>query len=131
MWQSSSTSTEPATGCPVSAAAQGLADPLLYAGADFDFRSIWDRMRGEDHLEWTQVDERLGFWSVVKYHDADRVLRDAQTFTSERGTLLNILGVEDPAGGRQIAATDPPRHTIMRARLQRPSPSRRSSSNTT
>jgi cytochrome P450 len=47
------------------------------------------------------------------------VLRDPRTFTSERGTLLNILGVEDPAGGRQIAATDPPRHTIMRARLQK------------
>jgi cytochrome P450 len=56
---------------------------------------------------------------VVKYHDADQVLRDAATFTSERGTLLNILGVEDPAGGRQIAATDPPRHTVMRARLQK------------
>jgi len=27
--------------------------------------------------------------------------------------------VEDPAGGRQIAATDPPRHTVMRARLQK------------
>ncbi|OZV77373.1 cytochrome P450 [Micromonospora echinospora] len=107
----------PATGCPVSAAAQRLADPMLYTG--LGFRSIWAGMREEDHLEWTQVDERNGFWSVVRYHDADRVLRDAASFTSERGTLLNILGVEDPAGGRQIAATDPPRHTIMRARLQK------------
>lgn len=106
-----------ATGCPVSGAAQGLADPILYT--DLDFRSIWARMRDTDHLEWTQVDDRNGFWSVVTYEDADRVLRDARAFTSERGTLLNILGVEDPAGGRQIAATDPPRHTIMRARLQK------------
>ncbi|HUZ55213.1 MAG TPA: cytochrome P450 [Streptosporangiaceae bacterium] len=107
----------PAPGCPVSAAAQNLADPLLYT--DVEFRLIWDQMRAADHLEWTQVNERDGFWSVVRYDDADRVLRDTQTFTSERGTLLNILGVEDPAGGRQIAATDPPRHTIMRARLQK------------
>jgi cytochrome P450 len=106
-----------AAGCPVGPEAQALADPVLYTR--LDFRSIWARMRDADHLEWTRVDERNGFWSVVKYHDVDRVLRDPRSFTSERGTLLNILGVEDPAGGRQIAATDPPRHTIMRARLQK------------
>jgi cytochrome P450 len=99
-------------------ATRGLADPALYAEG-FEFRSIWARMRAADQLEWTQVSERDGFWSVVRYDDADRVLRDAKAFTSERGTLLNILGQEDPAGGRQIAATDPPRHTVMRARLQK------------
>jgi cytochrome P450 len=104
----------PPTGCPIG---PGLSDPLRYT--DLSFRSDWARMRRSDRLEWTQVNERTGFWSVVRYADVDRVLRDARTFTSERGTLLNILGMEDPAGGRQIAATDPPRHTVLRARLQK------------
>jgi cytochrome P450 len=106
-----------APGCPVTKAALGLAEPMLYS--EGDFRARWQELRAKDHLEWEQVDERNGFWSVVKYTDADAVLRDTTTFTSERGTLLSILGTEDPAGGRQIAATDPPRHTIMRARLQK------------
>ena len=110
------------TGCPVgitgpAGATPSISDPGLYT--ELGFRARWARMRERDELEWTQVDERNGFWSVVRYADVDRVLRDAGTFTSERGTLLNILGVEDPAGGRQIAATDPPRHTVMRARLQK------------
>ncbi|HEV2089230.1 MAG TPA: cytochrome P450 [Cryptosporangiaceae bacterium] len=103
--------------CPVGTAERGLADPLLYRS--LDFRSAWARMRDRDQLEWTQVDERTGFWSAVRYADVDHVLRDARTFTSERGTLLTVLGIDDPAGGRQIAATDPPRHTTMRARLQK------------
>jgi cytochrome P450 len=108
----------PTADCPLGTDALGLANPVLYADG-FEFRSIWARMRAADQLEWTQVSERDGFWSVLRYDDADRVLRDAKAFTSERGTLLNILGQEDPAGGRQIAATDPPRHTVMRARLQK------------
>lgn len=106
-----------APGCPVGESARNLAYPAYFT--ELDFRSVWAGMRGEDHLEWTQVDERNGFWSVVRYSDVDHVLRDADTFTSERGTMISILGVEDPAGGRQIAATDPPRHTVMRARLQK------------
>ncbi|MFJ3696184.1 cytochrome P450 [Streptomyces sp. NPDC090052] len=110
-------SAGPAAGCPVGAAAAGLAHSAAFT--EMGFRGVWARMREEDHLEWTQVDDHNGFWSVVTYADVERVLRDAAAFTSERGTMINILGVEDPAGGRQIAATDPPRHTVMRARLQK------------
>lgn len=106
-----------AAGCPVAPGAHDLSDPLLYA--EGDYRAAWDELRDLDHLTWHQVDDNRGFWSVLKYHDALDVLRDPRRFTSERGTLLNLLGAEDPAGGRQIAATDPPRHTAMRARLQK------------
>ncbi|GAA0495194.1 cytochrome P450 [Streptomyces olivaceiscleroticus] len=106
-----------APGCPMTAAARTVDDPVLYS--DGDYRSVWEELRDLDELSWTQVDDRNGFWSVVKFDDAHRVLHDAETFTSERGTMLCILGKEDPAGGRQLAATDPPRHTIMRSSLQK------------
>jgi len=50
--QPSSSVAESAAACPVSAAAQGLADPMLYA-AGFQFRSVWAGLRAADHLEWT------------------------------------------------------------------------------
>ncbi|WP_433389484.1 cytochrome P450 [Micromonospora sp. KLBMP9576] len=104
-----------AAGCPMGPG-RGLGEPELYR--DLGFRSVWSRLRAEEQLAWTPVG-KSGFWSAVRYADVDRVLRDCRTFTSERGTLLNLLGTEDAAGGRQIAATDPPRHTEMRARLQK------------
>ena len=104
--------------CPVTRTASfGVADPVLFS--DGDYRATWDYLRGLDRLTWHQVDARRGFWSVVKYADADQVLREWETFTSERGTMLDTLGSQDPAGGRQIPVTDPPRHSGMRARLQR------------
>jgi cytochrome P450 len=104
--------------CPVSHTASfGVADPVLFS--DGDYRATWAHLRELDRLTWQQVDARRGFWSVVTYEDADRVLRDYETFTSERGTMLDTLGTQDPAGGRQIPVTDPPRHTGMRARLQK------------
>ncbi|WNV84694.1 cytochrome P450 [Umezawaea sp. Da 62-37] len=106
-----------ASGCPVSGHALAVDDPLLYS--DGDFHSVWQELRELDRLSWKQVDDRRGFWSVVKFDDAHLVLRDPEMFTSERGTMLSMLGTEDPAGGRQLPATDPPRHSAMRASLQK------------
>ncbi|HEY4024040.1 MAG TPA: cytochrome P450 [Pseudonocardiaceae bacterium] len=94
-----------------------LADPRTYS--EGDPHAIWQAMRLRDPVRWQSVDGDLGFWSVTKYEDGSEVLRDHTTFTSQRGTLLNLLGKDDPAGGRQMAATDPPRHTRMRGPLQR------------
>ncbi|AEW99316.1 cytochrome P450 [Streptantibioticus cattleyicolor] len=94
-----------------------LVDPFLYS--DGDPHSVWHAMRRHDPVRWHPVGERLGFWSVTCYDDGDFVMRDHTCFTSQRGTLLNLLGTDDPAGGRQMAATDPPKHTRMREPLQR------------
>ncbi|QKG84614.1 cytochrome P450 [Kroppenstedtia pulmonis] len=93
-----------------------LTDPSLYSRENPHL--IWHAMRHRAPVHWQNVEEGLGFWSVTKYEDAVKVLKDHNHFTSERGTLLNLLGTEDPAGGRQMVATDPPRHTQIRRPLQ-------------
>lgn len=103
--------------CPMSASLPDLTDPRLYS--DGDPHEIFRRLREHDPVSLRRTPEGLSFWSVTKYHDADLVLRDHTIFTSERGTLLNILGTDDPAGGKQMAVTDPPKHTRMREPLQR------------
>ncbi|MEU3056962.1 cytochrome P450 [Streptomyces griseus] len=105
------------SGCPVRNGGIDLVDPMLYS--DGDAPAMWRRLRAMDTLHWQQVDDENGFWSVVAYDDADRVLRDWAVFTSERGTLVDLLGHDDPAGGRQLAVTDPPRHSEMRGRLHK------------
>jgi cytochrome P450 len=112
----SETSTAEAR-CPIHPGRPDLVDPVLHA--DGDAHEIWRAMRGVNELGWQQVDAERGFWSVVTFEDAEFVLRDHAMFTSERGTLLDLLGTDDPAGGRQLAVTDPPRHTAMRTRLQK------------
>ena len=104
-------------GCPVHAGPADLVDPVLYSSGDA--YPVWEQMRDADELSWTQVGRDTGFWSVVTYHEADRVLRETDAFTSERGTMLDLLGTDDPVGGRQLAATDPPQHAKMSARLKK------------
>jgi cytochrome P450 len=84
-----------------------------------DPHAIWHAMRAREPVHWQQVDEKLGFWSATTHEDVTRVLRDHNSFTSEHGTLLNLLGRKDPASRQQLPATDPPRHTKMRSPVQR------------
>lgn len=98
--------------------AADLADPFTFR--DGDPHAIWAAMRDRDPVHWhPPVGDRIGFWSVTRYRDVEAVLRDHRAFTSEGGTLLTLLGQPDPASRQQLSATDPPRHTHMRAPLQR------------
>lgn len=93
-----------------------LRDPALYRHGDP--HAVWHVMRERDPVHWQRVGDS-GFWSVTRYRDIETVLRDHRTFTSEGGTLLSLLGQGDPASRQQLSTTDPPRHTEMRAPLQR------------
>jgi cytochrome P450 len=108
--------------CPADAAevdldSVDLADPSLYAQGDP--HPIWRAMRLRDPVRWQPAGGDLGFWSVTTHELGAWVLRDSATFTSERGTVLNLLGKPDPAAGKQLAATDPPRHRRMREPLRK------------
>lgn len=93
-----------------------LYDPRLYAHGDPHL--AWHTLRHEQPIFWQELADGRGFWSVTKHDDCRRVLGDHTSFTSERGAILKMLGTRDPAGGHQMAVTDPPRHTHVRRPLQ-------------
>ncbi|MEU6979146.1 MULTISPECIES: cytochrome P450 [unclassified Streptomyces] len=109
--------TRPAEQKPVDLKDFDLVDPHEHGVGDP--HAIWHAMREREPVCWQQVDERLGYWSATTFEDVTKVLKDHRVFTSEHGTLLNLLGKKDPASRKQLPATDPPRHTKMRSPVQR------------
>lgn len=95
-----------------------LADPDLYGYGEP--HAVFDALRRHDPVHWQPPGDGPGFWSVTRHDDAVAVLTDPQTFTSERGTLVGMAGRDDPASGRQMAVTDPPRHSLLRRAQGRP-----------
>lgn len=75
---------------------------------------VWQTLRAERPVCWHALPGGDGFWAVTRYPDVRRVLRDHGTFTSERGTALDLIGQPDPAAGLMMHATDPPRHRELR-----------------
>ncbi|CRK56748.1 putative cytochrome P450 hydroxylase [Alloactinosynnema sp. L-07] len=109
--------TRPTGQEPIDLDTVDLVDPALHG--EGDPHAIWHAMRERDPVHWQWVAPGLGFWSATKFDHVTRVLRDHHVFTSEHGTLLNLLGKKDPASGQQLPATDPPKHTRMRSPIQR------------
>ncbi len=95
-----------------------LFDPAFYATGDP--HPVWATMRASAPLHRQVLADGREFLSVTRHHDACRVLGNHQEFTSERGTILNQLGRGDPAAGKMLVSTDPPRHAELRQPLNRP-----------
>ncbi|MFF2010088.1 cytochrome P450 [Streptomyces sp. NPDC058195] len=89
-----------------------LLDGSLYT--DGDPHAVWTDMRRRAPVHQQVVPDGRAFWSVTRYRDVNDVLRDHTRFTSRRGTLLSVLGAEDPAADKMMAASDPPVHSMMR-----------------
>ena len=80
---------------------------------------VFAELRETDPLHWSDEESpNHGFWSVTQYHDIVRVLRDPETFTSERFTNLEEVDAEQEEARRSLLETDGARHRALRRLLQ-------------
>ncbi|BFU46067.1 cytochrome P450 [Krasilnikovia sp. MM14-A1004] len=94
-----------------------LADPLTHIGDGA--LPLFQRLRREQPVAWHPPrGARRGFWSVTRYADVVAVCRDADTFGSTGGNVMDtLLHSGDSAAGRMLAVSDGPRHAGVRRLL--------------
>ena len=90
-------------------------DPYSFE-IDADPHPVWRRMRDEAPL---YRNDKYDFWALSRFDDVESGLVDWQTYSSARGTVLELLrsGVKIPPG--IILFEDPPLHDAHRALLAR------------
>lgn len=107
--------TAPSADALVSLDGVDLCNPAVFrAGCQ---HAVWQTMRFHAPVCWQTAPNGTGLWSVTRYADCERVLREHQTFSSEHGTILSSVGVGDAASGETMTVTDPPRHSQLRKPL--------------
>ncbi|MCR9096428.1 MAG: cytochrome P450 [bacterium] len=93
---------------------------LRYDPYDFDIDAnphpVWKRLRDEAPL---YRNDEYDFWALSRYEDVSAGLVDWETYSSARGSVLELIrsGVEIPPGS--ILFEDPPLHDAHRALLAR------------
>ena len=81
---------------------------------------LFDELRANSPVHWSEEDSpNQGFWSLTKYHDIVGVLRDTDTFSSQRGGAnLEELDQEQLDARRSMLETDGVRHRSLRRLMQ-------------
>jgi cytochrome P450 len=83
---------------------------------DADPYPIWRRLREEQPVYYN---DRYDFYALSRFDDIERALVDWRTYSSAKGTLLEVIrsGMEIPPGS--IIFEDPPGHALHRGLLSR------------
>ena len=76
---------------------------------------VWRRLRDEQPV---YRNERHDFWALSRYADVEAAFKDPATYSSSRGTVLEIMGTEMGASG-SVIFMDPPDHTALRSLVSR------------
>ena len=90
-------------------------DPYDF-GIDADPYPIWQRMRDEQPLYYN---DKHGFYALSRYADVERGLVDVKTYSSARGTLLELIKADFEIPPGSIIFEDPPTHDLHRGLLSR------------
>lgn len=82
--------------------------------------TAFDELRMTAPVHWDDEDApNHGFWSLTRYHDIVTVLRDTETFSSERGGVnLEELDEEQIEARKSMLETDGIRHRALRRLMQ-------------
>ena len=97
-----------------------VESPLYYDPYDFDIDTnpypVWKRMRDEAPLYYN---EEHDFYALSRYEDVAACLLDHETYSSAKGTIMELIkaGFEPPPG--LFIFEDPPEHDIHRDILRR------------
>ncbi|MET0902749.1 MAG: cytochrome P450 [Acidimicrobiales bacterium] len=95
-------------------------DELYYDPYDFEIDSdpypIFKRLRDERPLYYN---EKYDFFALSRFEDVERALVDWRTYSSAKGTVLELIksNMQIPAGS--MIFEDPPAHTAHRSLLSR------------
>lgn len=89
-------------------------DPYDYA-IDANPHPIWKRMRDEAPVYWN---EQYHFFALSRFADVYEASRDVETFSSARGTVLELIDRPIETFAPMIFQ-DPPYHTLLRALVSR------------
>lgn len=84
-------------------------------GIDEDPYPVWKRLRDEAPLYYN---EQHDFYVVSRFEDVSRVLKDWETFSSAKGTLIELIRADFSAPG-SIIFEDPEDHDLHRGLLTR------------
>src|SRR5215218_10140885 len=88
-----------------------LADGSMYLG---DVEPIYDRLLTQSPVYW---DDEHRVWVISKWADVRDVLRDHETFSSEKGSHFFPFDDRKPEGrapDANVLYMDPPEHTLYR-----------------
>jgi cytochrome P450 len=83
---------------------------------DADPYPVWKRLRDEAPLYYN---EKYDFFAVSRYDDVERCLVDWQTYSSARGSVLEIIKANATMPPGLFIFEDPPDHDLHRGLLSR------------
>src|SRR5262245_56945593 len=90
-------------------------DPYDYE-IDANPHPVWRRMRDEAPL---YRNDRYDFFALSRFDDVLAASLDVETYSSARGTVLEMIRDEASAGSSMMIWMDPPDHTRMRKLVSR------------
>ncbi|MEV0457620.1 cytochrome P450 [Catellatospora methionotrophica] len=95
-----------------------LTEPATFLRPDL--REVWRRLRQGPAYRHPATVHGGPFWVLTRHADVLAVYQNTEVFSSARGNMLaSLLPGDDPAGGKLLAVSDPPRHTAVRTMMLR------------